>query len=95
VPGIGVRSVDAVRRDVRYAVRQLGRSPGFACLAVLCLGLGIGVNTAIFGMLNAILFRPMPVTDPERLVGITRGATATFSYPGYRDSRRGIARSLD
>jgi predicted permease len=52
---------------------------------VLCLGLGIGVNTAIFGMLNAILFRPMPVTDPERLVGITRGAIATFSYPAYRD----------
>jgi hypothetical protein len=52
---------------------------------VLCLGLGIGVNTAMFGMLNSILFRPMAVADPERLVDISRGQIATFSYPAYRD----------
>src|SRR5713101_8375374 len=79
------RALDALGGDIRQAVRQLGRSPGLAFLAVLCLGLGIGVNTAIFGMLNSILFRPMAVTAPERLVAINRGQIATFSYPAYRD----------
>ena len=61
--------------------RQLRRSPGFALLAVLCLGLGIGVNTSIFGVLNAVLLRPMPVADPDRLIRVSRGQTAAFSYP--------------
>jgi len=71
--------------DLRHAVRQLKRSPGFAVLAVLCLGLGIGANTSIFSALNSVLFRPLPGADSERLLILTRGAAANFSYPDFRD----------
>ena len=81
----GIALVDDVARDVGYAIRQLGRSPGFTVLAVLCLGLGIGVNTSIFGVLNSVLLRPMPVADPDRLIRVSRGQAAAFSYPDYRD----------
>jgi predicted permease len=74
-------------RDLRHALRQLRRAPAFTALAVLCLGLGIGVNTSIFGVLNAVLFRPMPIQQPERLVVLSRGQNATFSYPAYRHFR--------
>src|SRR4029453_11937151 len=72
-------------QDFRYAVRQVSRSPGFAALAVLCLGLGIGANTSIFSALNSVLFRPFPGTDPERLLMLSRGASANFSYPDFQD----------
>ena len=71
--------------DLRYAVRQVKRSPGFAGLAVLCLGLGIGVNTSMFSALNSVLFRPLSVTDPARLVMLSRGTSAYFSHPDFQD----------
>ena len=74
-------------RDLRHGLRQFRRSPGFTALAVLCLGLAIGVNTSIFGVLNSVLLRPMPVQQPERLIVVSRGDAATFSYPTYRDFR--------
>jgi putative ABC transport system permease protein len=55
-------------RDVRYGVRALLRSPGFALVAVVSLSLGIGVNTTIFSVANAVLYRPLPFDDPDRLV---------------------------
>src|SRR5215813_10542928 len=70
--------------DLRYAFRQVRRAPMFSALAVLCLGLGIGVNTSIFGVLNGVLFKPMPVPEPERLITINRGQEANFSFPTYR-----------
>ncbi|MBI4907437.1 MAG: ABC transporter permease [Acidobacteria bacterium] len=76
---------DGMMRDARYAVRALRHTPGFTVLAVVCLGLGIGVNTSIFSLLNYMFFRPMPVAAPERLTVIGRGNTASFSYPDYRD----------
>ena len=85
----GVGLFSHAGRDLRQALRQFRRAPGFTALAVLCLGLGIGVNTSIFGVLNAVLFRPMPVQQPERLVVVSRGQAATFSYPAYRDFRDG------
>jgi hypothetical protein len=72
-------------RDLRHALRQFRRVPGFAALAVLCLGLGIGVNTSIFGVINSVLLRPMHVVEPDRLVRIGRGEDAPWSYPVHRD----------
>jgi predicted permease len=80
----GIGLVDDLWRDVQYATRQVWRAPGFAALAVLCLGLGIGVNTAIFGVINSVLLRPMPVAEPDRLIMVRRGERAGLSYPLYR-----------
>src|ERR1044071_7063165 len=77
--------LDDLGNDVRYAFRQIARSPGFAMVAVLCLGLGIGANTAIFSALNSVLFRPLSVADPERLLMLRRGASASFSLPDFQD----------
>lgn len=77
----------AVGRDVRYAVRQLRRSPGFAMTAILTLAFGIGANVVVFGVLNAMLLRPLPVADAGRLYEVlNREAGAdNQSYPDYLD----------
>src|SRR5438093_4842918 len=80
-----VRLLDDLGNDLRYAVRQVKRSPGFAVLAILCLGLGIGANTSIFSALNSVLLRPLPVADPGRVLRLSRGTSATFSYPDFQD----------
>ena len=81
----GVRLLEDVASDLRYAARQVKRSPGFAVLAVLSLGLGIGANTSIFSALNSVLFRPLPVADPGRVLMLSRGTSANFSYPDFQD----------
>ena len=62
--------ITGLSQDFRYAVRQLRKSPGFLAVVVLSLGLGIGANSTIFSVLNAVLYRPMPYDHPERLVAI-------------------------
>jgi putative ABC transport system permease protein len=85
--------LDTLRRDTRDAWRAVGRNPGFATIAVLTLALGIGANTAIFSVVDAVLLRPLPYPRSDRLVTIASdvggpsggGGGLALSYPDYRD----------
>jgi predicted permease len=94
--------IEDLWRDLLYAIRSHRRSPALAWSAILSLGLGIGANTAIFSLVDKVLLRTLPVERPEELEQITLDSDfTTFSYPFYRELRRGnqafsslIARSL-
>ena len=82
--------LEQLAQDVRYAVRALRRAPGFTAVAVATLALGIGANTAIFSIVDALLFRPLPIADPSHVVALYRGASGSnraFSYLDYLDYR--------
>jgi putative ABC transport system permease protein len=80
-------------QDVRFSLRMLAKNPGFALVAIITMGLGIGANTAIFSVVNTVLLRPLPYDSPERITmvyttnekrGINRNP---FSYPNFTDFR--------
>src|SRR5262249_23509156 len=84
--------MDILLQDIRYGFRKLFERPLFTAIAVISVALGIGANTAIFTLVNAVLFKPLPVDDPNRLVAlyITEPQTEfpdSFSYPDYLDYR--------
>jgi len=84
-------------QDMRYALRAMRRSPGVTAVAVMSLALGIGANTAIFSLIDTVMLKTLPVSDPEQLVllgdGVSSGSTddepsgkwILFSYPVYQE----------
>ena len=90
--------LDSILGDLRYGFRQLAANPGFTLTALLTLALGIGANTAIFTVLNAVLIRSLPVEDPGRLVQIQPGERAFSStnpiWEAFRDTQQAFPGAL-
>src|SRR5262245_61428510 len=82
--------LEHLRADVRYALAWLARSPAFTAVAIASLAIGIGFNSALFSLVDALLLRPLPIERPDRVVDVftksSDGDTyATNSYPDFLD----------
>ncbi len=78
-------ALELIWQDVRYSIRQLRRTPGFACTAIIMLGLGVGSITSVFSVLDAVLLRPLPFPQPDRLVAINSVPDEIASIPTMQD----------
>ncbi len=98
MPERGSEMLANTRNDIRYALRTLRRNPGFAVAAIVPIALGIGINTAVFAIINGIAWRPLPVPESDALVSVHQefrggprrtvyGARALLSVPEYRAYR--------
>ena len=90
----GITWIDDVWQDIKYGVRTLTKHKGYALLAILTLGLGIGANTAVFSVINGVLLKPLPYDHSDRLVLVRQSAplsgqatvgVAIAEYVDYRD----------
>jgi predicted permease len=88
----GLPLIETLAQDVRFALRQLARSPGFAATTILTLALGIGANTAIFSVVEGVVLAPLPFPQPDRLVMLWESRPnlkqLDISYPDFRDWQR-------
>ena len=97
----GIPLVESLASDVRYAVRALAAKPGYTAAVVLTLALGIGANTAMFTIVNAVVLRPLPYPDPDRLVSVStsakgedRSVVDDVNYAAWRDNARSMTLAL-
>jgi predicted permease len=89
----GINFIEHIGQDFKYAIRMFGRRPGFSTVVIMTLALGIGANTAVFSMINAVLLKMLPVKHPEQLVQLSKiqpvdGPNAYFSYPDVERFQR-------
>jgi hypothetical protein len=88
--------METTLKDLRFAVRGLLKRPGFTVIALVALALGIGANTAIFSLVNAVMLRPLPFPEPDRLVwvygnirnGINRSSVSPLDFLDYRNQNK-------